>query len=34
MSDFMIIFNWISLFAIFAPRIHIIIKTYFFFHNL
>ena len=31
MSDFMIIFNWINLFAIFASRIHIIIKTYFFF---
>ena len=31
MFDFMIIFNWISLFAAFASRTHIIIKTYFFF---
>ena len=27
----MIIFNWINLFAVSAPRIHIIIKIYFFF---
>ena len=31
MFDFMITFNWINLFATFASRIHIIIKTYFFF---
>ena len=31
MFDFMIIFNWINLFAVFAPRTHIIIETYFFF---
>ena len=31
MSDFMIIFNWINLFAIFASRIYVIINAYFFF---
>ena len=31
MSDFMIIFNWINLFAVFASRIHVIIDAYFFF---
>ena len=31
MSDFMIIFNWINLFAAFASRIHVIINAYFFF---
>ena len=31
MFDFMIIFNWINLFAIFASRIHVIINMYFFF---
>ena len=31
MSDLMIIFSWIILFAIFASRIHVIINAYFFF---
>ena len=31
MSDFMIIFNWINLFAVFASCTYIIIKIYFFF---
>ena len=31
MSDFMIIFNWINLFATSALRIHVIINAYFFF---
>ena len=31
MSDFIIIFNWINLFAVFASRIHVIIDEYFFF---